>query len=60
MSLSKETQQEISQIYESVAQYFASAGVSQDYYENSNQELTGLQKSLDENLNQKKKKQLFL
>lgn len=60
MSLSTETQQEISQIYESVAQYFASAGGSQDYYKNSNQELTGLQKSLDENLNQKKKKRATL
>lgn len=60
MSLSKETQQEISQIYESVAQYFATTGVSQDYYKSSNQELTNLQKLLDEKANENVEKRATL
>lgn len=60
MSLSTETQQEISQIYESVAQYFASTGVSQNYYQNPNQNLSELQQTLDDKRNEKVEKRTTL
>lgn len=60
MSLSIETQQEISQIYESVAQYFASTGASQNYYQNPNQNLSELQQTLDNKRNEKVEKRTTL
>lgn len=47
MALSTEQQQEITQIYQSVSQYFATTGYPQDYYSASSQNLSGLQEELD-------------
>lgn len=60
MSLSPETQKEISNIFESVAQYFATTGVSQDYYKTSNQEPNDLQQLLDDKRNEKVEKRTTL
>lgn len=60
MALSTETQQSITDIYSSVAQYFATTGVSQDYYKTSNQNLSELQKILDDKRNEKVEKRTTL
>jgi hypothetical protein len=60
MTLPEKTQQEISELFEATSRYFSSAGISQNYYENSNNEPTGLQKSLDIFQSKKKKKRTTL
>lgn len=60
MALSTESQQEITDIFQSVAQYFASTGVPQDYYKTSSQETSDLQKILDNKLNEKLEKRATL
>ena len=53
-------QHEISQIYESVAKYFASTGFSQEYYKNPENNLTDLQQVLEDKLPKEKKKRATL
>jgi hypothetical protein len=61
MSISEENQKELSGISQAVANYFASIGQSQDYYENSSEKnLTDLQKLLDEKISTKKKERTTL
>jgi len=73
MTLPKETQNQINEIYDSVSRYFASVGVSQpstdpktykkdgEYAKNeSNQSLTDLQKLLDVEINRKQQKRKTL
>jgi hypothetical protein len=60
MALSTEAQQDISEVYQSVAQYFATTGYPQDYYKTSNRETSDLQKVLDNNRTKKKNKRTKL
>ena len=61
MTLPKKTQDEINELYNSVARYFASSGVSEDYYKNPNKENTiELQQILDDKRNEKTKNRTTL
>jgi hypothetical protein len=61
MTLPKKTQDEINELYNSVARYFASSGVSEDYYKNPNKEnIIELQQILDDERNEKTKNRTTL
>lgn len=60
MALSTESQQDITQIYQSVARYFSTTGVSQDYYNAENQNTSDLQQILDNKRNEKVEKRATL
>jgi hypothetical protein len=60
MSIPEETQKEISELYQSVARYFASSGLSEDYYKNSNNNLNELQQTLADKLPKEREKRATL